>query len=220
MQKKIFKIIKSKIIRIILVIYWKYRNLNEGLKIYDTTLSPKTKLGKKTMVRNGNEIGTIILGDYSYISGPRSYIEEAIIGKYCSIAREVVIGVSGHNYEWITTSPIITCKEYGFIDKRVLEPQKSIPEIGNDVWIGMNSIIMRGVKIGDGAVVAAGSVVTSNVEPYSIVGGVPAKHIRFRFEKDQIEKLLKIKWWDWEDSKIKKNSELFYDIEAFLQKNG
>lgn len=76
---------------------------------------------------------------------------------------------------------------------------------------------MRGVKIGDGAVVAAGSIVTSDIEPYSIVGGVPAKHIRYRFNKDIIASLLMIKWWDWPEEKIKENVHLFYDIENFVR---
>lgn len=211
--------IKGLIIKILLYFYWKYRNFTEGLKIYNYSLSPRTKLGKKVMVRSGTEIGNISLDDYSYISGPRSYVEEAKIGKFCSIARQVVIGVSGHNYEWVTTSPIITSKEFGFVKNDRGEPQKMMPIIGNDVWVGMNAIIMRGVKIGDGAVIAAGSIVTSNVEPYSIVAGIPSKHIRFRFTEAQIEKLLEIKWWDWDESKIKENSNLFYDIESFLLKH-
>ena len=179
----------------------------------------KAFLGKKTMVRSGTEVGNISLGDYSYISGPRSYVEDAIIGKFCSIARQVVIGVSGHNYEWVTTSPIITSKEYGFVKNDVSEPQKTMPIIGNDVWIGMNAIIMRGVVIGDGAVIAAGSVVTSDVKPYSIVGGMPARHIRYRFTEEQIKILLEIRWWDWEESKIKENLNLFYNIDAFILKH-
>lgn len=203
----------------ILFCFWKYKNFKYDLKIYNSNLSPRTILGKKTMVRNRTEVGNISLGDYSYISGPGSYIEEAVIGKYCSIARQVVIGVSGHNYEWVTTSPIITSTEYGFVDKSVPEPQKSIPIIGNDVWIGMNVIIMRGVNIGHGAVIAAGSVVTRDVAPYSIVGGVPAKHLRFRFTEKQIEELLKIKWWDWDESKIRTEIPLFYEIDLFIEKN-
>lgn len=202
--------------KIVLYFYWKYRNFSEDLKIYNYSLSPRTKLGKKVMVRSGTEIGIVSLGDYSYISGPRSYVEEAKIGKFCSIARQVIIGVSGHNYDWVTTSPIITSKEFGFVKNDICEPQKNMPIIGNDVWVGMNAVIMRGVIVGDGAVIAAGSIVTSNVKPYSIVGGMPAKHIRFRFTEVQIQKLLEIKWWDWEESKIKANSDLFYDIEAFI----
>lgn len=216
---KIFSFFRFSGRKLVLYIYWTCRNFTEGLKINNYNLSPKIILGKKTMIRSETEIGNISLGDFSYISGPRSYVEEAKIGKYCSIARQVVIGVSGHNYEWVTTSPIITSNKYGFIKNDVPEPQKSIPIIENDVWIGMNAIIMRGVTIGNGAVVAAGSVVTSNIQPYSIVGGVPAKHLRFRFSEEQIQKLLEIKWWDWQESKIKENLDLFYDIEAFIAKH-
>lgn len=218
-MKNIAGYVKSFVKIKLLYFYWKYRNFTEGLKVFNYNLSPNTKLGKKTMVRSGTEVGNISLGDYSYISGPRSYVEEAIIGKFCSIARQVVMGVSGHNYEWVTTSPIITSKEYGFVKNDVNEPQKTMPIIGNDVWIGINAIIMRGVVIGDGAVIAAGSVVTSDVKPYSIVGGMPARHIRYRFTEEQIKKLLEIRWWDWEESKIKENSNLFYNIDAFILKH-
>ncbi len=202
--------------RIFLFFYWNYRNLTEGLKIYNYKLSRRTELGKKTMIRSGTEMFHLSLGDYSYISGPGNLVEEAKIGKFCSIARQVIIGVKGHNYDWVTTSPIITSKELGFIENDVVEPQKEMPIIGNDVWIGMNSIIMRGVNRGHGAVIAAGSVVTSDVLPYSIVGGVPAKHIRYRFTEDQIQKLLTIKWWEWEEKKIMDNSHMFYKIEDFI----
>ena len=89
--------------------------------------------------------------------------------------------------------------------------------IGNDVWIGSNVIIMSGVRIGDGAVIAAGAIVTKNVEPYSIVGGVPAKTIRRRFEENQIEYLRKIEWWNRSEDWIKKNAASFTDIEYFIK---
>lgn len=211
----IVQIVKLKMLNF----YWRYRNFNEGLKIYNYKLSPRTQLGVKTMVRGETEIGNITLGDYSYISGPRSYVEEAKIGKFCSIARQVVIGVSSHNYEWVTTSPIIVSSEYGFIPNDNKEPQKNMPIIGNDVWIGLNAIIMRGVVIGDGAVIAAGAIVTTDVKPYSIVGGIPAKHLKYRFSEKQIQSLLKIKWWDWDKERIKANAHLFYNIEDFITKN-
>ena len=174
--------------------------------------------GRYSILRKGVEIGpNVELGDYSYISGPRSYIEDAKIGKYCSIARQTIIGVSGHNYNWVTTSPIIASIYYDMIDKDITVPQRERPIIGNDVWIGINAIIMRGVKIGDGAVIAAGAVVTKDVAPYSIVGGNPAKHIKYRFTESTIEKLLEIKWWDWDKEKIKRNISLFYDTENFIK---
>lgn len=172
------------------------------------------------MIRKNTEIGfDVSIGDYSYISGPINYIEAARIGKFCSIARQTVIGVSDHNYNWVTTHPIIVDKRYRFISENEPEPQKAAPIIGNDVWIGINSIIQRGVEIGDGAVIAAGSIVTKNVEPYSIVGGVPAKHLKYRFTEKQIEALMKIKWWDWERERIKEESRYMYDIEMFIARN-
>ena len=202
--------------RTVLPLYWFYRNNKEGLDIKLHTLSPRVKLGKKTMIRRDNEVYDINLGDYSYVSGPRTFIEDARIGKYCSIARQVIIGVSSHNYNWVTTSPIITSKSYGFIAEDVKEPQKAPPVIGNDVWIGMNTIVMRGVTIGNGAIIAAGSVVTKDIEPYSVVAGVPARHLRYRFSEVQIKELLKIQWWNWDEAKIKENAYLFYDIDKFI----
>jgi virginiamycin A acetyltransferase len=202
--------------RLLLRVYWIYRNFKDDLDVQYYSLSPKVHLGRKTMIRSENEVYNISLGAYSYISGPRSFIEDALIGKYCSIARQVIIGVSNHNYNWVTTSPIITSKSYGFISTDVKEQQKAIPVIGNDVWIGMNAMVMRGVTIGDGAVVAAGSVVTKDVEPYSIVAGIPARHVRYRFTPDQIQALMKIKWWNWDEKKIKDNADLFYDIDRFI----
>lgn len=200
----------------LLSLYWIIRNFRDNLNIENYSLSPKINLGKRTLIRKGTEVFNVSLGDYSYISGPRSYVEDAQIGKYCSIARQVIIGVSGHNYEWVTTSPIITSKSYGFISDDINEPQKAPPVIGNDVWIGMNSIIMRGVTVGDGAVIAAGSVVTKDIKPYSIVAGVPAKHLRYRFTEEQIHQLLKIQWWNWDEEKIHENVHLFYEIDKFI----
>jgi serine acetyltransferase len=92
--------------------------------------------------------------------------------------------------------------------------------IGNDVWIGAKSTIMSGVKIGDGAIVAAGALVTKDVEPYSMVGGNPAKHLKYRFDDEDIQGLLEIKWWDWNEDKIKEEAMLLWsqDIKYFINK--
>lgn len=90
--------------------------------------------------------------------------------------------------------------------------------IGNDVWIGHNALILPGVTIHDGAVCAAGAIVTHDVPPYTIVGGVPAKPIRRRFSDETIERLLKIRWWDWSEERIKENLEYFYQPEVFVEK--
>jgi len=180
----------------------------------------KTIIGNKVIIRAGSEVGPgVSIGDYSYISGPRAYVEAAVIGKFCSIARVTTIGVSDHNHQFVTTHPIILHPIYGFVGSSVLEPQKHPPIIGNDVWIGMGSFVMRGVTIGDGAVVAASSVVTKNVDPYSIVAGTPAKHIKYRFNENIISALLRIRWWDWDKDKIQRNLNDFKNIEAFVKKH-
>lgn len=90
--------------------------------------------------------------------------------------------------------------------------------IGNDVWIGANVVILQGVHIGDGAIIAAGAVVTKDVDDYAIVGGVPAKLIRYRFSERQIKAFKEIQWWNWNMDKIQENMELFYRPEDFLKK--
>jgi serine acetyltransferase len=93
--------------------------------------------------------------------------------------------------------------------------------VGSDVWIGAKSTIMSGVKIGHGAIVAAGALVTKDVEPFSVVGGNPAKHLKYRFEEQQIKDLLDIAWWDWEESKIKEEAMILWsqDINYFIEKH-
>ena len=127
------------------------------------------------------------------------------IGNFCSIAANVDIYLGGnHRTDWVTTYP------FGHIHKEIFNgfdggghPKTNGDVIiGNDVWIASNVKIMSGVTIGDGAVIANNSHVVKNVEPYSIVGGNPAKLIRYRFTKEQIEQLLEIEWWNWEDNKI------------------
>lgn len=211
---------KEFIYRIFLEFYWRVYNLKHKTKIYNRSISRRTKIGKRVMIRKNTTIGVdFSIGDYSYISGPINYVEAAHIGKHCSIARQCVIGVSGHPYHWVTTGSMIYTPEYGFIDETVHQPQKGPVIIGNDVWIGINAIISRGVTIGDGAIVGAGAVVTKDVAPYAIVGGAPAKHIKFRFDEDTINALLAMKWWDWDDVKLKQEAKYMYDIETFLKRN-
>ena len=142
------------------------------------------------------------------------------VGKFCSIAKGVQIILGGeHKTDWVTTYPFnVVFNEFKRIKGHPANKGDII--IGNDVWIGNNATILSGVTIGDGAVIALGSVVTKNVEPYSIVGGVPAKLIRKRFDDETIKKLLEIKWWEWDINKIKKNMNylLNRDITSFVNK--
>jgi len=143
------------------------------------------------------------------------------IGNFCSIAVNVTIYLGGeHRKDYVTTYP------FGYLYQNVFNLNRQYGDkitkgdvnIGNDVWIGENVVIMSGITIGDGAIIANNSHVVKNVEPYSIVGGNPAKHIKYRFTKEQIEKLLEIKWWYWDDEKINRYVELLTDtnIDNFI----
>lgn len=131
-----------------------------------------------------------------------------MIGSFCSIASETKIFLGGnHRTDFFTTFPFGHIYEDIFTSNNKIEHPISNGDviIGNDVWIGYNSTIMSGIKIGDGSVIAAGSVVVKDVEPYTIVGGNPAKFIKKRFDDEIIDLLLKLKWWEWSDEKINKN---------------
>lgn len=139
--------------------------------------------------------------------------DKLIIGKYCSIASGVKFmmgGNHGHRHDWIATYPLDIIERSEAKTKRKKMAgylPKGDTIIGNDVWFGFESFIMPGVKIGDGAIIAARAVVTKDVAPYTIVGGNPAKQIRQRFSDEDIAILLKLKWWDWSDDKIRANIE-------------
>jgi acetyltransferase-like isoleucine patch superfamily enzyme len=145
------------------------------------------------------------IGEYTYVPKEIKYGNddgELTIGKFCSIASEVVILLGGeHNPNNISTFPF-----HAYWSEAVNfssgPGSKGNVTIGNDVWIGYGVTILSGVTIGDGAVIGAKSLVVDDVPPYYIVGGVPARAIRRRFTDLQVEKLLKIKWWDWPKEKI------------------
>lgn len=143
-----------------------------------------------------------ILGRHTYV-GANARIVRANIGAFCSIGLDVIIGGLGkHPTKWISTHPAFysTLKQSGkTFSTRDLFDEFGPNKIGNDVWIGARALILDGINIGDGAIIAAGAVVTKDVPPYAIVGGVPAKVIRSRFEPAVIETLLKWQWWHLSD---------------------
>jgi acetyltransferase-like isoleucine patch superfamily enzyme len=145
-------------------------------------------------------------------------------GSFCSVAAGLVVFLGGnHRTEWVSTFPFGNTPGGDFFKKQNKELIKSNGDvtIGNDVWIGEHVVIMSGITVGDGAVIAANSHVVKDVEPYSIVGGNPARHIKYRFSQEQIEKLLKIKWWDWDDEKIQENIPLLCNkyIDMFIEEH-
>ena len=164
----------------------------------------------------------IIVGEHSYYSGyyhghsfddcarylgsDREAEDKLIIGRYCSIGSGAVFmmaGNQGHQHSWITSFPFFYQDNDNFSEAKDGYEPAGDTVIGNDVWIGTEAMIMSGITIGDGAIIASRAVVTKDVPPYSIVGSNPAKHIRYRFSEAQIVQLLEMQWWDWEESKIK-----------------
>jgi acetyltransferase-like isoleucine patch superfamily enzyme len=136
---------------------------------------------------------------YTYL-GKNCLVQNTSIGKFCSIANEVLIGVGNHPLDLLSTSPLFY-RLHNPLQIRLIKKDLDIIEykpidIGNDVWIGTRSIIMDGVSIGHGAVVAANSVVTKDIPPYAVVGGVPAKIIKYRFEEKKVVELIESKWWE------------------------
>lgn len=178
----------------------------------------------KNIIKNPN----IIVGDYTYYDDFENvenfeknvkyhfdFIgDKLIIGKFCMIASDVKFIMNGANHltNAFTTYPFAI---FGNGWENAMDgkqyPKKGDIHIGNDVWIGYNATIMAGVTIGDGAIIATNSTVIKDVEPYSIVGGNPAIEIRKRFSTEIIDRLLKLKWWDWEIEKITKNVQALTD---------
>lgn len=161
------------------------------------------------------------MGRYTSFNGPGSYITAKIhkvsIGNFCSIARNCSIQEFNHITNRCTTyyihrNLINAADRQKYIwqgpEENDIESRGPI-NIGNDVWIGAQCIILSGVTIGNGAVISANSTVTRNIPPYAIVGGSPAKVIRYRFDDSIIDHLEVLEWWNWDDSTIRKNSELF-----------
>jgi acetyltransferase-like isoleucine patch superfamily enzyme len=140
------------------------------------------------------------------------------IGKYCSLAYGVKVLASGeHNYRGVANFPFYAHYLNQGAEKDTFS--KGEVWIGNDVWIGARATILSGVKVSHGAVIAAGAVVTKDVPPYAIVGGVPANIIKYRFSPEIIEKLLEIKWWDWDTEFLKAHiDDLYLNVDEFLRK--
>lgn len=176
----------------------------KGCKLSTIEIHPTAVLGNGVNLSKNVCIGEdVYIGDYTYVNNYSS-ISSAYIGSYCSIGPYCNIGPDSHPLDWFSTSPNFY-RNYSYNNNSGYIEPKERPIIGNDVWIGSHVVIMRGVVIGDGAVLAAGSIITKNVLPYSIVSGVPGRHLRFRFEEEIISKLLKIDIWKDKLSELKRN---------------
>lgn len=164
----------------------------------------------------------VTIGRFSYISRD-TQVYSARVGNFTCIGPDTIIGPGEHPVKgYVTSHPAFysSLAQSGktFADRNHID---EIPQtiIGHNVWIGARCVIRAGVKIGDGAVIAAGAVVTKDVEPYTVCGGVPAKVIRRRFEAATESMIIQSKWWEWDEKKLAKSAPSFRDINLFVQEN-
>ena len=165
-----------------------------------------------------SELQNVTLGRYSYV-GKSSIISDAKIGNFCSVAGYSQIGGGMHPTNMVSTSPCFLSghSSTGHNFAQIAFQSSNTVEIGHDVWIGAGCYIKSGVKVGTGAIIGSHTVVTHDVEPYSVVAGVPAKEIRKRFDEETVKKLLELKWWDWPDEKLEKYGEYFSSPEKLFE---
>ena len=163
--------------------------------VADNVYVKDSRLGQQILLNKDVRVLGCDIGDMTQI-GFASKLFYTSIGKYCSISWDVSIGGPDHRFDNVTSYTWGTVEELC---------RNTECHIGNDVWIGYDAVIMAGVKIGDGAIIGTRAVVTKDVEPYSIVGGVPAKEIRKRFAPEVIEKIKSLQWWNWPEEKIQKS---------------
>lgn len=177
-----------------------------------------TKFGNNVFLGENVSIVNSFIGDFSYVNS-NSKIRNTAIGKFCSIGPNVQIVLGKHPSNFVSSHPMFYANNKPFktfSDKIYIEEYGQVT-IGNDVWIAEGVLIPGGVTIGNGAIITARSVVTKDVEPYSIVGGIPAKHIKYRFEADIIKKINDSEWWNWESELLKEKFKLFHNPMKFIQ---
>lgn len=185
--------------------FFRFRNSVVGK---DCCIDSLSILKPNTTILTGSVINNCTVESFTYV-GKNCIIQNAKIGGYCSIANDVFIGLGKHPIDNFSTSPLFYRKKNPFNTEFLFENTdfKEFENIiiGNDVWIGARAIILDGVTIETGAIIAANSVVTKNVPAYAIVGGVPAKIIKYRFSEEKIARLLTSKWWLKDIDKIDLN---------------
>lgn len=203
----------------------KYKSKNKFTR--SSCMSGKSCLEGSNFLDKRSVLLDSVLGFASYV-GHDTILERTEVGRYTCIGPNVSIITGVHpSSKFVSVHPAFFSlkKQVGFSyvdeqlfseEKYVNEEQKIYARIGNDVWIGNGARIMSGVTIGDGAIIAAGAIVTKDVEPYAIVGGVPARVIKYRFEKEEIEFLLNLKWWDKSEDWIRAHVEYFEDIKKLM----
>lgn len=195
-------------------LYAKLMERLRGTAIRNSSIHPTS------VIYPGCNLLDVVMDRYSYCSHD-CQIVCCDIGSFCSISDHVFIGGAEHPMEWVSTSPVFQKVKHSGPVKRFAKyelPPMKRTIIGSDVWIGHGATIKQGVKIGHGAVVGSNSVVTKDVPPYAIVGGVPAQIIRYRFTDETISALLESAWWKMNDSEIQQNAQLIKNPNMFIEK--
>ena len=194
----------------------RYRSNN--LKLEIGCLLMNAKFGKNNFLGENVVFINSSIGDYSYVNN-NSKIRNTKIGKFCSIGANVQIILGRHPIDFVSTHPAFYSNDKlfkTFSDSNYINEYEDVT-IGNDVWIGEGVLIPSGITIGNGAIIAARAVVTKDVEKYSIVGGVPAKHIKYRFDKDTVEQINASEWWNRKDEDLKISYKSFHDPNVFIK---
>lgn len=189
-------------------------------KIFNPCAIRNSKIHKTAKYDVGSVISNSELGKYSYI-GRDTSLSNTSVGNFSCISNYCAIGGGSHPMEWVAMSPVFN-NTGGIIKKKIsCHEYKAGKEtkIGNDVWIGSHCLIKGGVTISDGAVVGMGAVVTSDIGPYEIWAGVPAKMIRKRFKDEEIEKLLRIQWWNKSEEELIEISRFIPDVKKFIEES-
>lgn len=183
------------------------------------TSKKNCRISKLSRVAEKCQLYNVEMNRYSYI-GQSSVVSNARIGQFCSIGGYGQIGGGMHPTDMVSTSPCFLSGKSTAGRNFAQIPYKTSETviIDNDVWIGVGVYIKAGVHIGNGAVIGSHAVVTHNIEPYSIVAGVPARVVRKRFDEETIEQLLELKWWDWSEEKLENYGEFFTSPELLLSK--
>ncbi|MEI7502968.1 MAG: CatB-related O-acetyltransferase [Paludibacter sp.] len=207
-----------------------YRKLNSFGKIIKHVFSrntnwfailnfiENTELGQNVVLSNTYHITNSIIGNYTYIAR-NSNIYNTNIGRFCSIGSNFISGQGIHPINGISTAPMFysNLKQNGVTLSKKNKVVEFLPVIiGNDIFIGDNVTVLSGITIGDGAVIGAGAVVSKDIPPYAVAVGCPIQIKKYRFTDNQIEALLRIKWWDFEEEKLKKVERNFFDIDLFI----
>ncbi len=198
--------LKSFLLMKLFYLYSKFVKKIQGTCVINSTID------KTSVVGTSCNVVRLEMDKYSYF-GDNCQIVNAKIGAFCSISDHVFVGGAEHPMDWVSTSPVFQNVRHSGPSKRFAKfdlPKSKKTVIGNDVWIGHGVTIKQGVVVGDGAVIGSNAVVTKDVPPYAVVGGIPAKVIKYRFPQEVIDRLEEIQWWNLPDEEITKRIDFFH----------